>query len=411
MTRPLLFSLLLSSAPIAGLAVDWPGWRGADRTGLSTETGLLQAWPEGGPKKVWLSKEAGLGYSSFSVVAGKLYTLGAFGQEEKLLAFDALTGKKLWETSVGQLFTNNWGDGPRACPTLAEGLVYALGGSGNLVCADAASGDVKWNKDLTKDLGGKAPNWGYTESVLVDQGRVICTPGGKDGALAALDANTGKVLWRSSDFTDGAQYASPIVIEHGGKRQYVQLVMKNLVGLDAKDGSVLWKSPWPGRTAVIPTPVYDDGHVFIASGYGVGCKLVKLDPAGAFDVYDNKIMKNHHGGVIKLGPDVYGYSDGYGWVCQNFKTGEIVWNEKKALGKGAISYADKRFYCQSERDGAIVLIEASSEGWKECGRFILTPQTTLRKRSGKIWTHPVIANGKLYLRDQELLFCFDVKAG
>ncbi len=235
MKPPLYISILLMGTPLGGYAGDWPGWRGADRAALSAETGLLQTWPEGGPKKTWLSKEAGLGYSSFAVVDGRLHTMGAFDQEEKLLTFDALTGKKLWETPVGQLLTNNWGDGPRSCPTVADGLVYALGGRGNLVCADAASGAVKWSKDLTKDLGGKTPNWGYTESVLVDQGRVICTPGGKDGALAALDAETGDVLWRSTAFTDGAQYSSPIVIEHGGKRQYVQLVMKNLVGLDAAD--------------------------------------------------------------------------------------------------------------------------------------------------------------------------------
>ncbi|MFP6855541.1 MAG: hypothetical protein VB980_07135, partial [Opitutales bacterium] len=168
-------------------------------------------------------------------------------------------------------------------------------------------------------------------------------------------------------------------------------------------------SAWPGRTAVIPTPIHDDAHVYISSGYGAGCKLVKLRQDGAEDVYDNKNMKNHHGGVIKLGDHLYGYSDGYGWVCQDFKTGSIKWNDKKSLGKGAISYADGRFYCQDEGDGSIVLIEASTTGWKEQGRFKLDPQTKQRSKRGKIWTHPVIANGRLYLRDQELLFCFDIK--
>ena len=400
---------LLSSFATMTFAGDWPGWRGTDRTDVSTETGLLQEWPEGGPKQLWLSKEAGLGYSSFSVVDGRLFTMGAFEEKEKLLAFDAMTGEKLWEIEVGDLLTNNWGNGPRSCPTVADGQVYALGGRGNLVCADPSDGKVKWSLSLVSDLGGKVPGWGYTESVLVDEGRVICTPGGKNGTLAALNAETGDVLWRSKGFTDGAQYSSPIVIEYRGKRQYVQLVMKNLAGIQSDNGAVLWKSAWPGRTAVIPTPIHDDAHVYISSGYGAGCKLVKLGDDGAEDVYDNKNMKNHHGGIIKLGDHLYGYSDGYGWACQNFKSGELAWNEQKALGQGAIAYADKRFYCQSERDGAIFLIEASPEGWKERGRFVLTPQTLLRKKSGKIWTHPVIANGKFYLRDQELLFCFDVK--
>ena len=390
-------------------AEDWSGWRGADRTAISTETGLLKQWPSGGPKRIWLSKEAGLGYSSFSVVQGKLFTMGAFGDKEHLLAFDANTGKSLWKTEVGNLLKNSWGDGPRSCPTVANGLIYVLGGSGNLACVDPNTGKTAWSVSLTRDLGGKVPGWGYTESVLVDQGRVICTPGGKGGALAALDAKTGKTLWRSKAFTDGAQYSSPIVIEHGGVRQYVQLVMKNFVGVKAEDGALVWKSAWPGRTAVIPTPIHHEGQVYVTSGYGVGCKLVQLGSGGAKDVYDNKNMKNHHGGVIKLGDHLYGYSDGYGWVCQDFKTGDIKWNEKKGLGKGAISYADGRFYCQSEGDGSIALIEASPQGWKEHGRFKLDPQTKQRSKRGKIWTHPVIANGRLYLRDQELLFCFDVK--
>jgi outer membrane protein assembly factor BamB len=409
--KKIIFLLPLLSGLTITHAGDWPGWRGTDRTDVSKETGLLQEWPESGPKLTWLSKEGGLGYSSFSVVGNQLFTMGAFDQKEKLLALNALTGKKLWEVEVGALLTNNWGDGPRMSPAVADGLVYALGGRGKLVCVEVETGKIRWSKELVEDLGGKVPGWGYTESVLVDQGRVICTPGGKKGAIAALDAKTGNVLWQSKDFTDGAQYSSPIAIEHGGNRQYVQLVMKNLVGIKADNRDLLWKSAWPGRTAVIPTPIHDDGFVYISSGYGVGCKLVKLGTNSAEDVYDNKIMKNHHGGVIKLGDHLYGYSDGYGWVCQDFKTGELVWNEKKALGKGAIAYADNRFICQSERDGNVVLIEASPRGWKEMGRFVLTPQTLLRKKSGKIWTHPVISNGKLYLRDQELIFCFDVKSG
>ena len=406
--------LILSLSTLAVWAIglqadDWTGWRGADRTGISPETGLLKQWPSDGPKQVWWSKEAGLGYSSFSVVDGRLFTMGAFGDKESLLAFDANTGKRLWETEVGKLLTNNWGDGPRSCPTVDNGRVYALGGSGDLVCVNAKSGKKAWSVSLTSTLGGKVPGWGYTESVLIDQGRVICTPGGKNGAIAALDAKDGKVIWRSKQFTDGAQYSSPIMIEHGGVRQYVQLVMKNFVGVKATDGSLLWKSAWPGRTAVIPTPIHHDGHVYVTSGYGVGCKLVQLGQGGAKGVYDNKNMKNHHGGVIKLGDYLYGYSDQVGWVCQDFKSGEIKWSEKKGLGKGAISYADGRFYCQAEGDGSIVLIEASPKGWKERGRFKLDPQTKQRSKRGKIWTHPVIANGRLYLRDQELLFCFDVK--
>jgi outer membrane protein assembly factor BamB len=273
---------------------------------------------------------------------------------------------------------------------------------------DTQSGRKIWQVHLVQDLGGTVPNWGYTESVLVDQGRVICTPGGEKGTLAALDSKTGKVIWRSREFTDGAQYSSPIAINQDGTRQYVQLVMKNLVGIEADSGRLLWKSPWSGRTAVIPTPIHDDGHVFITTGYGVGCKLVKIGKGKAQDMYENKFMKNHHGGVIKYGDFLYGYSDGYGWVCLDFNKGELQWNEKKALGKGAIAYADNRFYCLSEKEGKIVLIEATPNGWNPRGEFTITPQTKQRSTRGKIWTHPVISNGKLYLRDQELIHCYDI---
>lgn len=392
-----------------GNAEDWPSWRGADRTGISKETGLLQEWPEGGPQKVWSSTDAGMGYSGFSVVKGGLYTMGAFGNEERLLAFNATTGKQVWSLAVGDLLTNGWGDGPRMTPTVADGKVYALGGRGDLVCADARTGKKIWSVSLVSDLGGKVPGWGYTESVLVDEGRVICTPGGSKGALAALDADNGKLLWQSSEFTDAAQYSSPIVIENRGKRQYVQLVMKNVVGIDAKSGDLAWKSSWPGRTAVIPTPIHDDGKIFITSGYGVGCKLVSLESSGSKDVYDNKFMKNHHGGVIKLGDHLFGYSDQVGWVCMDFASGELLWNEKKALGKGAIAYADGRFYCQGESDGRIFLIEASTKGWKPRGQFTLNPQSKKRNPKGKVWTHPVISNGKMYLRDQEIVSCYNLK--
>ena len=373
------------------------------------EKGLLQDWPEDGPKKLWTVNDAGLGYSGVTVQAGSLYTMGAFDKKEMLLAYNSSSGEKLWEVHVGELLTNGWGDGPRMSPTISNGKIYALGARGNLLCVLAKNGELVWKKSLVDDLGGKVPGWGYTESVLVDQEKVICTPGGKDGTIAALDADSGRTIWRTKNFTDGAQYSSPISIMHQGKKQYVQLVMKNIVGIDPGNGSVLWKSTWPGKVAVIPTPIFSNGHVYVTSGYGVGCKLVKLGDNYPANVYENKVMKNHHGGVIKVGEHLYGYSDGVGWVCQDFKTGELIWNEKKALGKGAIAYADNRLYCQGEGDGRLILIEASPTGWKTHGEFTISPQTKKRNPKGRIWTHPVICDGKLYLRDQEYILCYDIK--
>lgn len=404
----LLAPALLASALLTA-AADWPQWRGPDRTDISKEAGLLKQWPEGGPKLAWINKDVGLGYSGYAIAGGKLFTVGLRGDTELLIAVDAKSGKELWATPVGPILKNGWGDGPRATPTVAGDLVFAMSGTGTLLAAKTADGKAVWTAAM-RDFGGKTPGWGYCESVLVDEGKVICTPGGAQGTLLALDPATGKKLWQSEGWTDGAQYSSPIVAVHGGARQYIQLTQQHVAGVSAKDGKVLWKSDWSGKTAVIPTPIFKDGHVYIASGYGVGCKLVKLGAGGqAENVWENTNMVNHHGGVILVGDKLYGYSDKGGWTCQDFKTGEVTWSAKN-LGKGAIHCADGMFYCLEEGSGTIALIEVSDKGWSEKGRFKLTPQTEQRNPKGKVWTHPVVSDGQLYLRDQELLFCFDVKA-
>lgn len=400
----------LSLTVMVASAADWPQWRGPSRDDASAEKGLLKSWPEGGPKQLWTFKDAGLGYSSVSIAGDRLFTMGIRNGVEELIAVNTKEGKELWAAKIGDLLKNDWGDGPRGTPTVDGGFVYALGGQGNLICASAADGKVAWQKSM-KDFGGKTPGWGYTESVLVDGNKVVCTPGGKQGAVIALDKKTGATLWQSAEFTDGAQYASIIAVDHNKSRQYIQLTMQHLVGLNAADGKVLWSVDFPGRTAVIPTPIFQDGQVYVTAGYGVGCLSVKIGENNTVTgVYTNKVMKNHHGGAILLDGHVYGHSDGTGWTCQNFKTGEEVWMEKNAHGKGALGYADGMLYCLSENNGTLVLAEASPKGWKEHGRFKLEPQTTQRKPQGRIWTHPVILNGRLYLRDQELLSCYDLKA-
>ena len=226
-----------------------------------------------------------------------------------------------------------------------------------------------------------------------------------------MNKMTGDTIWQSKGFTDGAQYSSIITAEIGGRRQYVQLVMKQLVGLDAKTGEQLWQTDWPGRTAVIPTPIYHDGRVYVSSGYGVGCKQVAINNENEVEeVFVNRVMKNHHGGVVRLGDYLYGYSDGPGWACQRWDDGEQVWAEKRALGKGSLTFADGRLYLLDERKGNVVLLDPNPDGWSEKGRFTLSPQTELRKPSGRIWTHPTVANGRLYLRDQELIMSYDISA-
>lgn len=389
-------------------ADDWPQWRGPERSDVSSETGLLRQWPDDGPRREWLFENAGRGYAGFSTAEGTLFTMGTREEQEILLALDAKTGRELWATPIGEVFVEERGDGPRGTPTVNGGNVYAMGSRGDLIAANASDGVALWRVSML-ELGGKVPTWGYTESVLVDGERVICTPGGDQGAVVALDKRDGTVLWQSTEFTAPAQYASPIVFEFNGERQYAQLTMESLVGLSPEDGSLLWEKDWSGRTAVISTPIYHDGHIYVSSAYGAGCMLVRLKPDHEVEeVYANKVMKNHHGGVLRIDGYLYGYSDGAGWVCQDFLTGEEVWSSKK-LGKGALSSADGMLYCLEEARGRVVLVEASPRGWTEVSRFELEPQSETRKPNGKIWTHPVISNGRLYLRDQELIFCFNVK--
>ncbi len=407
--HPSRFILLTLALATTASALDWPQWRGPDRTDLSKETGLLKQWPAEGPKQVWIFKNAGQGYSGPSIVGGKFFTLGTRDGQEILLALDANTGKELWTHPLGSILGNGWGDGPRSTPSVDAGKVYALSGPGTLACVSDADGKEVWTTKMS-DAGGKVPGWGYTESPLVDGAQVVVTPGGGKGAVAAYDKMTGKLLWQSKDFTDGAQYSSIVAATINGEKQYVQLTMQSIVGLSPKDGAVLWKQPFPGKTAVIPTPIVKDNQIYVTAGYGAGCVALKIEPGNMVSVaYENKVMKNHHGGVILVGDHLYGHSDGNGWVCQDWKTGEQKWNEKGKLGKGAIGFADGMFYCLDEGSGTVALVEASPNGWNEKGRFKLDPQTTIRNPQGRIWTHPVIVNGRLYLRDQDLIYCYAVK--
>ena len=388
-------------------AGDWSQFRGPDRSDVSKETGLLKQWPASGPKKVWMSDKGGLGYSGFSIVGGTLFTMGARDSAEFVIALDAATGAEKWSAEIGKLLENNWGNGPRATPAIDGDRVYAMSGQGSLACLSAKDGKLVWKAEMGS-FGGKVPGWGYTESVLVDGNNVICTPGGGQGTLLALDKMTGKKNWQSAEWTDGAQYASAIPIDHNGKREYVQLTMQHFAGVDAMSGKVSWSVPFGGKTAVIPTPIFKDGQVYVVAGYGVGCKSVKLGSSAEPEfLYENQNMVNHHGGVILVGDNLYGHADP-GWVCQDFKTGESVWKYDR-FGKGAVTYADGMLYCLEEGSGTVALVEASPKGWQEHGRFKLDPQTKIRNPQGRVWTHPVVSNGKLYLRDQDLIYCYDIK--
>jgi len=388
---------------------DWPGWRGPNRDDLSTETGLLQEWPSDGPPQLWTVDSGGLGYAGFAVVGEKLFTLGSNDEGEFAICLDVNDGSTIWKTSIDDLYTNSWGDGPRNTPTVDGDHVYVMSANGTLKCLTVKDGSEIWSVSLTDDLGGERPNWGYSESPLVDGDKILCTPGGSKGAVVALDKTNGNVVWQSSDFTNPCHYSSIIVADVNGRKQYIQLFEKALAGFDANNGDLLWQDAWDGRIAVIPTPIFNDNTVYISSGYGVGSMLLDIsDSEQVKRKWFSKKMKNHHGGVILLDGNYYGYSDKVGWLCQSAKTGGEVWSEKDEFKKGAIAYADGRFYLLEEDSGEVALISASPEGWQEQGRFQLEPLSENRKRKGKVWVHPVISNGRLFLRDQEMIYCFDI---
>jgi hypothetical protein len=405
-------------------AADWPQWRGVHRDDHSPETGLLKSFPPGGPRLVWTFEQAGIGYSGYSVVGGRLYSIGDEGREEFVFAVDTTNGKELWRRSIGKSYSNGYGGGPRCTPTVDGDALYVLGANGDLACLAAADGKVRWATNLSKEYKGQMMSgWGYSESPLVDGDQVVCTPGGSEGTVAAFDKATGKFRWRSTDLEAKAAYSSIVVSEGGGVRHYVQLTAEGPAGISPKDGKVLWHekvTDW--STAVIPTPVVDGDYVYVTSSYGAGCGLVKLtgDGSGGIKsqvVFTDRKLDNHHGGVVLVDGHLY-YSSGNAngkktapFVCQEFKTGKVTWKKANTLEPSGITYADGHLYCYGQTTGTVVCVTASPTGFEETGRFTIPKQTTRRSRQGGIWTHPVIADGKIYLRDQELLYCFDLRDG
>ena len=406
-----------SSSGSSSGSASWPQWRGPNQDNVSTSTGLLKEWPEGGPEKLWTYSDAGMGYSSFSFAEGKLFTLGTRRENLMVIAVDAGTGEEVWASRVSsddkEGYNSGWGHGPRSTPTYSEGMIYVLGPKGTLACFTAADGSEQWSHNLGSKFGGQAGNWGFSESPLVDGDKVIIAPGGGRSPLVALKKDSGDVVW-TADIPDAgpAEYATVVAADINGKRQYIKLFQKKVVGVDAEDGSVLWTSDWSkGRTAVIPTPIVDGNRVYITSGYGAGSKMIEIEGGQARDVWESGDMKNHHGGVVKIGDHIYGFSDGPGLMCQSWETGELVWNERgRYTSKGSIHAAEGMIYCLNEGDGTITLAEATPSGFEATGQFTMSPQSENRHPQGKIWSHPVVIDGKLYLRDQEHISCYNIKA-
>lgn len=415
MVRRILFVVMccvvcLVAAKNSSLAAerfDWPQWRGPDRTGISKETGLLKQWPKEGPRVLWQIKNLGASYSSVTVARGRVFTQGTKDGDETIFCLDLRSGETVWAVSPNggtRPFEEKRGNGARGSSTIVGEDIYTEGGTGIVTCLDFETGNQKWSRDFVKEFDTAVPKWGYCESPLVDAEKLIVTPGGKQGAIVALDRTTGETLWSASEVTDPAHYSSPILAEVEGVRQYVQFLSTRVVGVRAEDGKFLWDySGAANKTANVCTPILQDNLMFASSAYGTGGGLVSLSKSGenfkAEERYFDKSMANHHGGIILFEDYLYGFG-GEALICMEFKTGKIAW-KNRSVGKGSLTYADGHFYCLGEKQ-ILGLVEANPLEYVEKSRVELP-------ESGRpSWAHPVVAQGRLFIRDQETLTCYDI---
>jgi outer membrane protein assembly factor BamB len=389
---------LVASAHL--LALDWPQWRGVNRDGHSSETGLLTSWPKGGPRVVWQATGLGEGYSSMSVAGGRVYTQGQRGQQEFVLALDVGTGKKVWETQSGRAFRESRGNGPRGTPTIDGERLYALAADGMLVCLEAATGKTIWSQNIVQKYGGSIIPWGMSESPLVDGDRLIVTPGGRGASVVALNKMDGSLIWRSGN--DAAGYSSALVADIGGVRQIVALTGDAAVGLRADNGQQLWRyTKVSNQTANIATPIVQNGFVFVSTAYDTGAALLRVDQKGASEVYFTRRMQNHYSTSVLVNDVLYGFDDSI-LVAMQFKSGEVLWRNR-SVGKGSVIYADKHLYVLSE-DGRLALVEANPAQYKEISSFDIPPGQY------PTWAPPVVADGRMYVRAQDRLVAFDIRA-
>jgi outer membrane protein assembly factor BamB len=413
-----LISPMAAVGQIKPLAGAWPQFRGPNRDDISSETGLLKDWPKDGPKLLWEAKGAGRGYASPAIVDGKIFTLGdgpstADDKDEYITCFNEADGKQLWKTKTGQAWNSgqpNW-QSSRSTPTVDGDLLYVLTPHGNLICLETATGKERWRKSMQNDFGGKkGDGWGYSESVLIDGDWVVCTPGGGKATMVALDKKTGNKVWQSTDAGNkGAGHASIVPSMVKDTKVYVQTTASAALGVRAKDGKLLWTYPLKG-TAVIPTPIVRGELVFVDVGYNVGGALLRQvadgDNVKVEEVYGLKVdLNNKHGGIVLVGDYLYGdKNDGGIPFCAELMTGKVRWSSRGSGKQSAsLTYADGHLYLRYA-SGNMVLVPASPEAYKETGTFKI-PHSGDRPS----WSHPVVADGKLFLREQDYILCYDIK--
>lgn len=411
--RYMLFSILivsaLSSTPDE---TNWPCFHGPARDNLSAATGLLQSWPKDGPELLWTAAGIGDGYSTVSIADGRIFTAGMMNKQTYVIALDQ-AGRILWKKLNGQSWEassyQTWAvpyAGSRATPTVDGNTLYHLSGLGRLAAFDVRTGDEHWHIDIMKTFKAERPEYGYSESVLIDGKALICCPAGEGGYMAALDKETGRTLWASPPLEDPVGNGSAVIAEIGGEKQYVTLSASRILSFNPEDGRLLWQYPFANaRENNCADAVVHGGLVYGSSGYGKGSILLRptRKAGGTYSVeqvWTTELLDNHHGGVLLKNGYLYGAGhNSRGWFCLDFKTGAEKW---KARGKGSLTYADGYLYCLEER-GTMSLVKATPDKWDESGSFRLP-----KGGEGFYWAHPVVCGGRLYIRHSDKLFAYDI---
>ena len=397
-------ALLVSIVAIQA-ASDWPQWQGPDRTGVSKETGLLKQWPSSGPPVVWTAGGLGTGYGSMAVAGDRVYVQGARNRSSAVIAINRADGKEAWSKALGRTENNDQGPGPRGTPTVDGERLYVLSEAGDLYCLKIDGTEV-WHRNILSDFRGHQLRWLISESPLVDGDAVVVAPGGSGAGIVKLDKMTGKTIWTSNGLDDQAGYSSTIVADIGGVRTYMRLTSSAGVGVRASDGKLMWHyTRAANNVANITTPIFFENKVFYTSAYDTGAGLLALTPQNgevqAKEIYFTRDMKNHHGGVVLVDGYLYGFNDSI-LTCLEFATGKLMWRDR-SVGKGSVTYADGNLYIQSENN-MVGLAEASASGYHEKGRFPIVDKGL------PSWAHPVVTNGRLYVRNQDTLTVYDIKA-
>ena len=403
MKKLLTLLVLGGMLTLTSFAQDIAQWRGSNRDGSYSETGLLKSWPEEGPGLLWHYDDLGEGHSSAAVTRDRIFTAGMTNGIGYIFSF-TIDGKLLWKVPYGEDWTESW-PGTRSTPLVYDGKVYFISGFGKLVCMSADKGDKIWTLDVLKDLHGRNIKWGVTENLLIDGNKLYCTPGGADTNVVALDRNTGKLIWISKGNSEKSAYCSPMLITLANRKIFVTQTENSILGIDAADGKLLWRHDQPNKYSVhANTPLFHNGTLYCVSGYGQGGVMLKIaaDGSAKQELWRNKSLDTRMEGVVLVNDRIYGSDDSNkAWWCLDWKTGKEIYSEK-ITNKGNIIFADGRLYCYGD-SGEIVLVKPMPDGFTKISSF------KVPYGSNQHWAHPVIANGRLYVRHGNSLMVYDLK--